>query len=308
MTGFAMRQNENGKKGAMTDESKGGIAPAGEEKAECPYDVLHIYYLEGSAGDQGEDMGPGFIGNWMEDGFSFLFFSEPSDDKVRGLLERRSDLSLVDSYTMSYADWLGEEPSTFTIGRFTISPPWEKVDRFYLPSFGAFHIVLDPGVVFGTGTHPTTKDCLELLEKTLKEKPSEKTLDLGCGTGLLAVAAGKLKCPKVLAVDFNALAVKTTVKNIRLNEMEGRITAVQGLAEDYVETDADLLIANIHYDIMEKIIASPGFLTKKRFILSGILNSQAKKVTDALSLLPVSLLEHRNGSGVWNTFYGTIHG
>lgn len=272
----------------------------------CPYHDLYIYYLKGLADTDNKVMGDAFIGNWMEDGFSFLFFSKPSDDSVSDLIAEQEGLELVDNYTMSYADWLGEMPSTFNIGRFTISPPWETVDRFYLPSFGAYHIVLDPGVVFGTGTHPTTKDCLELMELAVRSKPL-RALDLGCGTGLLSLAAAKLKCPSILAVDFNALAVTTTLRNICLNGLGDRITAVQGLAEQYIDTDADLLIANIHYEIMEKILRSEGFLNKKHFILSGILNSQADKVETALRNLPVEILEHRNTNGVWHTYYGAIH-
>jgi ribosomal protein L11 methyltransferase len=271
----------------------------------CPYDDLFIYYLKGLANTENRSMGDDFIGNWMEDGFSFLFFSKPSDDIVHELIMCQADLELVDNYTMSYADWLGEKPSTFKIGRFTISPPWETVDRFYLPSFGTYHIILDPGVVFGTGTHPTTNDCLELMALAFNNRPL-RTLDLGCGTGLLSLAAAKLKCPSVLAVDFNALAVKTTLRNINLNELDAKITAVQGLAEHYINTDADLLIANIHYEIMEKILCSMGFLRKKHFILSGILNSQASKVEAALKNLPVDVLEHRNASGVWHTYYGEV--
>ncbi|MFA6012536.1 MAG: 50S ribosomal protein L11 methyltransferase [Desulfobacteraceae bacterium] len=271
----------------------------------CPYDELFIYYLKGLADTENRPMGNEFIGNWMEDGFSFLFFSKPSDGIICELIAEQPDLELVDNYTMGYADWLGEKPATFKIGRFTISPPWETVDRFYLPSFGAYHIILDPGVVFGTGTHPTTKDCLELMERAFRNNPLH-TLDLGCGTGLLSLAAAKLKCPSVLAVDFNTLAVKTTQTNISLNELDTKITAVQGLAEHYINTEADLLIANIHYEIMEKILGSKGFLQKKYFILSGILNSQAGKVEAALKNLPLDILEHRNSSGVWHTYYGEV--
>ena len=249
-------------------------------------------------------MGQDFIGNWVEDGFSFLFFSGPADDIAGRLILEQSSLVLVDSYTMSYGDWLGEIPATINIGRFTLSPPWEEVNTFYLPSFGAFHIVLDPGVVFGTGTHPTTRDCLELMEQAFIRHPVQRALDLGCGTGLLALAAAKLKCPEILAVDFNGLAARTTLTNIRLNGYEKRILAIQGLAEDFVSVPADLLIANIHFAIMEKILTAPGFLEKKQFILSGILKSQAQKVENILNDLPVTLIEKRNSNGVWHTFYG----
>lgn len=270
----------------------------------CPYDQLYIYYLNGRANTGSRDMGVDFIGNWNEDGFSFLFFSSPAGDTVNGLLSNQPDLTLIDHYTMSYKDWLGEKPEPFHIGRFTISPPWDPADSFYLPSFGAFHILLDPGVVFGTGTHPTTRDCLELLDMAVKNGPVERVLDLGCGTGLLALAAAKLRCTKILAVDFNDLAVMTTLKNIRLNKLDHKILAVQGMAEDMTDIPADLLIANIHFDVMEKIIRSPGFVQKKQFILSGLLRSQAEKVLEILEGLPVTILEKRDQGGVWHTFYG----
>lgn len=276
-----------------------------QDTGKCPYDQLYIYYLNGRAKTGPSDMGPDFIGNWIEEEFSFLFFSQPSDEPVRQLLDNQTDLSLIDHYTMSYNDWLGEKPEPFHLGRFTISPPWDPADNFYLPSFGAFHILLDPGVVFGTGTHPTTRDCLDLLDMAVKNSPVDRVLDLGCGTGLLALAAAKLRCTKILAVDFNDLAVRTTLRNIRLNGLEHKILAVQGMAEDMTDNPADLLIANIHFDVMEKIIRSPGFVTKKQFILSGLLKSQAAKVTEILAELPVTLHETRDQNGVWHTFYGT---
>lgn len=272
----------------------------------CPYDQLYIYYVSGRAKTDPSAMGDAFIGNWIEDEFSFLFFSHPADEHVDRLLSEQAGLELVDHYTMAYEDWLGEKFEPFHIGRFTISPPWDPADSFFLPSFGAFHILLDPGVVFGTGTHPTTRDCLELLETAVKTRKVERVLDLGCGTGLLALAAAKLRCRKILAVDFNDLAVKTTLRNIRLNHMEETILAAQGMAEDMTAIPADLLIANIHFEVMEKIILSPGFLTKKQFILSGLLKSQAEKVKDMLAALPVTIREERDQNGVWHTFYGEV--
>ncbi|MBU1172634.1 MAG: 50S ribosomal protein L11 methyltransferase [Proteobacteria bacterium] len=275
-------------------------------KGVCPYDQLYIYYLSGRANTDKALMGKDFIGNWVEDGFSFLFFSSSSDQTVKGLLDKQADVTLLDRYSMPYHEWLGEKPEPFHIGHFTVSPPWDQADSFYLHNFGANHILLDPGVVFGTGTHPTTRDCLELLELAVKKKGVDRVLDLGCGTGLLSLAAATMRCSKILAVDFNALAVKTTLNNIRLNGFDQKILAVQGLAQDMISIRADLLIANIHFEIMEQIIASPGFLDKKQFILSGLLKTQARKVADMLADLPVTILEKRSQQDVWHTFYGKV--
>ena len=277
----------------------------------CPYDDLFIYYLDGAVPEGlilEQSLGQDFIGNWMEDGFSFLFFSSPAEERVSALVADNPDLKLIDHYTMSYEDWLGEKPATFHIGHFTISPPWDQPDRFFLPNFGAYHILLDPGVVFGTGTHPTTRDCLELMELAVRTAEVKQVLDLGCGTGLLAIAAGKLRCKTILAVDFNALAAKTTRKNVLLNGFDDRIITVQGLAEQFTSVPADLLIANIHFEVMEKILGSKGFCDHNQFILSGLLKTQAEKIDDILKDLPVTVLDKRVSNGVWHTFYGKKNG
>lgn len=274
----------------------------------CPYGELFIYYIEGIVTRDEKFFGGDFLGNWMEEEFSFLFFSKPSDEIMKDVLSEHPELVLLDQFEMSYDDWLGERLVPCNIGRFTISPPWDQPDTFFLPNFGAFHILLDPGVVFGTGTHPTTHDCLEMMDTAFRSDRVESVLDLGTGTGLLALAAEKFQCRKVLAVDFNYLAVKTAMRNILLNDSQDRIIAVQGLAEDFIEIPADLLIANIHYDVMKDIIEAEGFLDKKQFILSGLLSSQAGKVEEQLARLPVEIIEKRSQNGVWHTFYGKVLG
>ena len=272
--------------------------------SDCPYGDLYIYYIQGAASTDDRLLGDSFLGNWEEDGFSFVFFSEKATETVQAILEARPELVLIDEFVMTYEEWLGEKLESRSLGNFIVSPPWDQPDTMFLPNFGALHIVLDPGVVFGTGTHPTTHDCLDFLESVVKENTIQTVLDLGTGTGLLAIAAGKLKCRKILAVDFNHLAVKTTHRNIALNNLTDKIIAVQGLAEDFVDTPGDLLIANIHYDVMKDVIASPGFLGKKYFILSGLLRSQASLVEETLKHLPVDIIEKRSSNGVWFTFYG----
>ncbi len=89
-------------------------------------------------------------------------------------------------------------------------------------------------MVFGTGTHATTRDCLEALELAFNSHHIESVLDLGTGTGLLALAAARLGCKYILAVDINLLAARTTQRNIRLNQLDDKILAVQGRAEDFV--------------------------------------------------------------------------
>jgi ribosomal protein L11 methyltransferase len=271
----------------------------------APYQNLHIYYLQGRLTPDDDLLGGNFIGNWEEEGFSFLFFSSPAHERVEAVLSRQPELILLDQFHMTYEEWQGGRLAPFEIGNFLILPPWEKGSESQTQSPG-LEIVLDPGVVFGTGTHPTTHDCLEILEQLCREHAVGSVLDLGTGTGLLALAAARLGCNSALALDFNFLAAKTAKRNIELNGLEDKILAFQGRAEDFIAYPADLVIANIHYDVMKELVAAEGFLSKKWFILSGLLRTEARDIAYKLSRLPVNILKTRERDGVWHTFFGEI--
>ena len=129
-------------------------------------------------------------------------------------------------------------------------------------------------------------------------------LDLGTGSGILALAATKLGCRKALAVDFNYLAARTARTNVQLNNMDDNILVIQGRAEDYTVFPSDLLVANIHYEVMKKLVRTPGFLRQKWFLLSGLLRSEAKEMADFLSRQPVIIIKQWNQDGIWTTFLG----
>ncbi len=263
---------------------------------------LHIYYIEGGVVDDACMSGEPYIGNWVEEGYSFLFFSRPARDAVVRMLARQPGLTLLDSYQMRYEDWLGERFTGFSAGRFHIVPPWD-------PSAGdrsRERLILDPGVVFGTGTHPTTRDCLELIERVCREAPISTAVDVGTGTGLLALAAAQAGCGRVLAFDLNLLAVRTARRNIALNRLEDRILAFQGNAVEMADVPADLMIANIHYDVMVRLLASGAILNKRWVILSGLLRSQSADVGRLLSGGPVEIVEHRRHDGIWHTYLGRV--
>jgi len=269
---------------------------------ENPYKELFIYYLKGRVPMEPECFDDAFIGNWLEDGFSFLFFSKPSLHKVEKILCAQPDLTLIDKYHMSYDEWQGGCPDPVRFGRFTVTPPW-KVSGKHLAATEE-PIILDPGVVFGTGSHPTTQNCLEALEYAFELETIESALDLGTGTGLLALAAARLGCKHILAIDFNFLAVKTAHRNIGLNRLENSIAAVQGRAQDFIAVASDLVIANIHFDVMKHLIASKGFYAKKWFILSGLLRSQAREIAVGLSNASVKIIKKWEHEGIWHTFLG----
>lgn len=271
----------------------------------CPYQDLYIYYIEGRLNPDQEIFGNDFIGKWEEDNFSFLFFSGRADAQVKRVLNGEQGLKLLDKFQISYEDWQGGPITPLSVGSFYITPPW--ADSEPQKRSKKIYMVLDPGVVFGTGTHPTTQDCLKALEMMFNMDPSvESVLDLGTGTGILSLAAARLGTRRILALDMNPLAVKTAYKNIRLNRLEKRILAVQGDAEDFADFPADLLIANIHYNVLKELLKSEGFVCKRWFILSGLLRSQAREVGVVLERLPVTILREWERDGIWHTFLGRI--
>jgi ribosomal protein L11 methyltransferase len=272
--------------------------------SDSPYRDLYIYYLEGLPKAGSVDFNADFIGNWQEDGFSFLFFSSPADEKVNELIFQQPQLTLIDTYNMTYDEWQGGEIEPITIGDFLIVPPW--LSSQFARGGNENKIILDPGVVFGTGTHPTTRDCLEAIERLCYRKKIETVIDIGTGTGVLAIASICKGCRYVFAVDLNFLAAKTAKKNVFLNGMGNKISVIQGQAEDFIDKPADLVIANIHYDVMKHLIDIKNFQIAKCFIFSGLLKSQAREVEIMLNKLPVTKLDRLEHDGIWYTFFGRI--
>ena len=148
-------------------------------------------------------------------------------------------------------------------------------------------LLLDPGMAFGTGTHPTTQLCLIALEEMLAERPALEVLDLGCGSGILGIAALKLGAAHVLALDTDPLAVEATLENAAYNQVSDRLTVQQGSLE-VLRSSAhhfDLLLVNILAKVIVTLCAE-GLGDVLRAggtgIFSGIIEEQANEVEAAL--------------------------
>ena len=239
-----------------------------------PYQTLYIYEISGAISDSRSFFKEDFIGCWNEGEVSFLFFSKPHEEEVESFIKKRR-LPLVSKNVLDYRAWqAGEELRPFRVGNLVISPPWENGEV----GEGEVLVRLDPCVVFGTGYHPTTRTCLQaLLEIYQKERP-KKVLDLGTGSGILALAAAKWGAEKVLAIDCNELAVETALRNILSNGESQRIEVRMGKAEDFVEEEADLICANIHLQVIESLLKKKAFFLKRWFILSGIFEKDAEEI------------------------------
>jgi len=169
------------------------------------YKDLYVYYLEGSLNREEEShLGHTFLGNWAEEDSSFLFFTQPSKDLVQRIIDKDIQLQLIDEFHFTYEEWVGGKVIPRKVSRFLIVPPWEDRQQ----NDGELKMLLNPGVVFGTSLHPTTRDSLLALLEISDKLLSYRVLDLGTGTGILAIGAALLGAERVLAVDNNPLQQK----------------------------------------------------------------------------------------------------
>ena len=160
-----------------------------------------------------------------------------------------------------------------------IRPTWEKD----FPVRGRKVLKLDPGLAFGTGTHETTRLCLELIEDYLR--PQMNILDVGCGSGILSVAALLLGGVAATGVDIDELAVKTAVENARLNGVEDRFTAIAGNLTDKVEGSYHMVLANIVADAVIELTETiqDYMYCDSLYIVSGIIDTREQDVMNAMA-------------------------
>jgi ribosomal protein L11 methyltransferase len=180
-----------------------------------------------------------------------------------------------------------------SIGRVFVRPSWVEAR----PPAGAAEVILDPGMAFGTGTHPTTALCLAALSDLLDERPGATVLDVGTGSGLLAIAARKLGAREVRGNDNDPVAVEVARENAARNGAEVRL-GVEPLEE--IDGRYDLVVANILANTLVELAPqlalhlAPGGVA----IVSGILVPQEGEVRAAYvreGLAPLAAHDHRDG-------------
>ncbi len=163
--------------------------------------------------------------------------------------------------------------------RFTIVPTWETYEPV---SSDELIIELDPGMAFGTGTHPTTVMSLQALEKTVK--PGERIIDVGTGSGVLAIGAALLGASEVHALDLDDIAVTAAKINVKLNKVQDRTTVVQGNLLDAIKEPGDVVVANILAEIIISFTDDAFQVVKPggHYITSGIISAKKNDVKEAL--------------------------
>ncbi len=188
--------------------------------------------------------------------------------------------------------------AVFRIGRrLVIRPSWLD----YAAAPDDVVVSLDPGVAFGTGLHPTTRRCLEVLEDRVR--PGDDILDVGTGSGILALASVGLGARRVVATDVDPLAVSAALSNIRRSGLQDRIEVVEGSVDSVpVEPGFRIVVANIIARVILEI--APDLVRRKRpdgvLIVGGIIADRADEIAGELERLGLELERHVDGD--WSVF------
>lgn len=216
-------------------------------------------------------------------------YIDPEDnieEAVQFLRERLTAAAIeykIDLSNVKEDDWLNNWRKFFKpmpIGdRLLINPSWYTDTD---PK-GRAVLNIDPGLAFGTGKHETTRLCLETLERYLRG--GEKVLDVGCGSGILGIAAVLLGAQSAFGVDIDTTAVKTANENAVLNHVDQQFSAIAGDLVDKVQGKYDIIVANIVADAIIALSASVKAFMKPDsvYIVSGIIDTRADDVKNAIA-------------------------
>ena len=285
--------------------SEGATGTMGEDRADIPGpDKPNGYW---------EIIDPNLVNTLPEDVVVHAWF-EPDErfaDRMGALRSRMAELKAAD---------LGIDLGSLDIGTANVrDEDWSEVwKKFYKPFRAGKHLVvkptwehydaqendlvmeIDPGMAFGSGTHETTGMCLELLEDVLLEHPVKSVIDVGTGSGILAIGAAMLGAQDVLAIDIDPTAVRVAKENIAHNHLQHRIRAVEGNLLDSTGGVCEVCVAHIIADVIcmfaEPLI--PHIVPGGLFICSGIIKEREQDVVKALNEAHYTILDIRR-KGEW---------
>jgi ribosomal protein L11 methyltransferase len=259
------------------------------------------------AEDEGTPFGPARV-------YGYLAIDEKIEETRQRLLENLWHLGQIQTLpeatfrVIQDEDWMASWKQHYhpiQIGkRLLVLPAWLEE-----PPGGRIAIRIDPSMAFGTGTHPTTQLCLELLESAgvdANGQPVEHVIDVGCGSGILSIGAVKIGIQRALAVDIDNAAIRSTRENAEANQVldqiETGLASVKEVREgNFSFSQAPLVLANILAPVIIRLfndgladLVTPG----GKMVLSGILTEQGAGVIEAAEKHGLKFIEQRQ-SGDW---------
>ncbi|MBP1918069.1 50S ribosomal protein L11 methyltransferase [Youngiibacter multivorans] len=291
-----------------------------EKDAEAVENILYTMDIKGLAIEDpkdilGRDQGPltwDFadinIFEFKDKAVIKAYFSEDADatgicEEIRGKISGLRDFGFeigefeVTSRKVNEEDWANNWKKYYKptkIGeRFVVRPLWEE----YEASGDEIIISMDPGMAFGTGTHETTRMCLEALERHMSK--GDTVFDIGTGSGILAIGASLLGAGEVIGVDLDPVAVDSAKENVGFNALDN-VGIRLGNLMDTVEGTADVIVANIIAEIVVVLIDDVRLKLKTggKFISSGIIREKEKLVADKLLSSGFTIIE-TDRQGEW---------
>ena len=207
-------------------------------------------------------------------------------------------IAKVESEKMYEEDWANNWKKYYKptkVGeRIVVKPIWEE----YEAKENELVLELDPGLAFGTGTHETTRMCIQSLDKYVKKDST--VFDVGCGSGILAIAAAKLGAKMAVGVDLDPVAVESAKENVGFNNLDN-IQILYGNLVEVIDGKADIVVANIIAEVIciltedvKRVLKEDGY-----FITSGIIHDRVDMVTKKLEETGFEVVEI-NKDGEWN--------
>jgi ribosomal protein L11 methyltransferase len=234
----------------------------------------------------------------------YAIYGAPGELPDIGALQAAAGEALIEVRSERVPDDWGERWKRFYYpilidGRLYVRPPWERPAE----RGGVVEVVIDPGQAFGTGTHATTRMCLELLIEARKKRAS--FCDLGCGSGVLAIAAAKLGFAPVLAIDSEHAALEETERNARLNYVQLESARVDLRTQG--PPIADVVTANLTANLLERV--AEGWVKSaerpKTLIASGFLTVETDRVRAAFERAGIETAKLL-GNGEWAALLGGV--
>ena len=230
----------------------------------------------------------------------YVSADKPSEDYTLFIKEKLDALKIehtVELISLCEEDWADSWKQYYKpikIGkRLVVVPMWEK----YSAENGEVIVKMDPGMAFGTGTHETTRLCATLLEKYVDS--SSIMLDVGCGSGILAICASKLGAKECYAYDIDPVAVKVARENVKDNDVTNIECGVSDLLKGVKEGKYDVITANIVADIIIRLLPDIGkFMHEKTaLVISGIIDERCEDVYKSINENGFKIVDeiHENG-------------
>lgn len=267
---------------------------------------LFIYECRGPGLPRREPAHPHFLGIWSEPPHHYyLFFSEPASEWVADWVRGEKDWTLEGHYDLDYAQWQQLPCGEQRVGPFRILPPGQArvtPQARQDPDQGGMSLRIDPGLVFGSGLHPTTRGSLLAIAHCCTTRSIGSAIDFGTGTGILALACAACGVERVLAIDCNPMAVRAALRNAARNALEQRILGIAADSLRAISMHADLLAMNIEWPSLLQVLRDDGWVPHGAIVVSGFLRPFESEVVVGFTKPGLHRPVWRHEEDGWSTY------